>query len=1681
MNNPELTNYKFYKKFLRGGPGGAVFSKSAPPGRRRQKLYKTGDLARWLPDGNIEFIGRIDSQVKIRGLRIELGEIENRLLKHEKVKETVVLDRQDRGDKYLCAYIVPVCSETGRDGLMDPELEKDLRDYLSGVLPGYMVPTYFMQLEKLPLNTSGKILRKSLPAPEPTAARGDNYAAPTNKTEQLLVGIWSEILGIDSGTLSVYDDFFRLGGHSLKAMGLINKIYKTLSIKIPLGELFKTPFIRGLAKAIARSTGSLYYDIEPLEKKEYYMLSPAQQRLYFLDRFETIGTSYNMAHVLKLEGTPDRERLAAVYHQLIRRHQVLRTSFQTFNNEPIQEISPGSRVLFEIQYSDKSAHTAVEEIIEDFLHPFDLSRPPLLRVKLVRISEKEHFLLFDMHHIIGDGTSMGILAAEFITLYNNGTLVPLRIQYKDFSQWQNHLINSGKIKVQEEYWLNLYAGEIPRLELPTDYPRPEVFTFEGDTLEFNLDSRLSAASRELCQTRGLTLYMGLLAAFNILLYKYTGQEDIIVGSGTAGRTHEDLRNMMGLFVNMLAMRNHPGRKKTLGQFLGEVRESTLKAFENQDIQFEDLVRQLELPRDPAHNPLFDVCFVIQNFEQSELHAADVTFKQRPFKNKTAKFDITLFTWEMGDEIYFAVEYCTALFKPGTLQRMKHHFLNIIEQMVNQPTLTPDKTIGELDILTGTEKQQLLYDFNATEIDFPGDKTIHELFKNQVEQTPDNIALVGPHSEGTGGLAPLSNPPLSAPISITYNELDRKSNQLARYLYYEKGIKPGDRVAVWMTPSLNRVVSILGVLKAGAAYVPIDPVLPAERIKYMTADASIGVVISEKRFIKALNRLQWECACFHSHFCMDSGDIYQEDEQEKNELMDTDLWNHVAEISTDEITGGGWLSSFTGQPFSKEEMAEYGDNILQKLQPLLHPRMRVLEIGCASGISMFRLAPRVGLYYGTDLSKTIIDKNKQKVLQQGHQNIKLSSLPAHDIDKIDEKNFDLIIMNSVVQCFHGHNYLRKVINKCIDLLGEKGYLFIGDIMDLGKKDALVNSLVEFKKANAIKGKDKSYTTKIDFSTELFLSGGYWKDLAADLEEVESIEFSDKIFTIENELTKFRYDALIRINKKFSPDKINKKYRKQKYQDDTRALSTCGTGALHLEASPAGAAYIIYTSGTTGKPKGVIIEHCSLVNLCSWHHRNYRITTFDHAALYAGFGFDASVWELFPYLLKGSCLFIIDDTIKLDMEALNAYYQRYQITIGFLPTQVCQQFMELDNSSLRVLLTGGDKLRSAVKRKYALYNNYGPTENTVVTTACLVEKDIHNIPIGKPIDNTRVYIVEKCSLQLQPVGVPGELCISGTGLARGYLNNPELTAEKFDQDLLDLQDYHDEEEPFGQISNAFGGSDYEGTRGLAPLFVLGSGKNHHHLPYSPHSPIYRTGDLARWLPEGNIEFSGRVDQQLKIRGYRIEPGEVENLLLSHEEIEAAIVVPGERKPESAHMKENETGVLLCAYYVVARGAGNTLETGELKKYLSRKVPAYMIPQYFVEIEKVPLTSNGKVDTKALPGHEPGAAAEGYEPPRNWKEERLVEIWEQVLGIHQPGINDNFFQTGGDSIKAIQVSTRLRKYNLDLKVSDLFLKPTIKDSAKCLKEIKPEIHRQKDEEEPEMNPEELEEFENEFSEID
>ena len=1358
LNRADLTGQKFLPDpFIRGN----------------QKMYKTGDLARWLPDGNLEYLGRIDQQVKIRGFRIELGEIEQALINVPYIKDAAVSARDDRNsNKFLCAYIVA-----------ENEIDKEsLKKELAKSLPYYMIPVYFVQMQKLPLTPNGKVDRKILPDPLKifdSETKKTKVIKPHNKIERRIFDIWEKILS--KKDFGINDNFFSIGGHSLQAGLLLGMLKKEFETDISLRDIFKYPTIRQLTKYIAeimKTTDGLDGDdvnetekkllsiikdvlglksvsitddlfvigadslktamiqakinkafsiglpikniiknpiiadlaefilnaihakaafeksestpfekggkgdlkdkeilAPPLKKedikKEYYPASSVQKGLFILEQFESINTTYNVPVALDIEGRLDKGKLGECILAMIERHESLRTSFDIKNGEPVQIIHPRVKIK---KYYSETDESEVDYIMQEFIKPFNLKKAPLFRVELIRTGEGKFTLLLDFHHIIFDGFSLGIFIRELFDLYQGKDLAPLKIQYKEFAEWQQKYTGSDQMKISEEFWgTNLRDHSV--LNLPTDYLRTPGMDFSGSEYGFFIDRSLTSSIKRLAFETRKTVFVTLLTAFNVMLARYSSQEDIIVGTPMAGRRTEDFHQVIGMFVNTLPIRAFPKYEKTFNALMDEIHDSFLNVYDNQDYQFENLIRKLNLDRESDRNPLFDVVFALQDTSftsaGNDLNGLKIDVWAPKITN--SKFDIAMEVKEEKGRFSFTLEYRTGLFREETIKSMARHFVNILYSVVENPY----QEIKDIKMISRDETRQLIYDFNQTKLYFPQDKTIHGIFEEQVKENPEGIAVV---FEGE---------------KVTYRELNNKANQIAAILR-NKGVGPDNIVGIMIDKSMEMITGIWGILKAGGCYVPIDPDYPTDRIKYMLADSGASILLSRK--------------------------------------------NLYAKIG------------FTG-----------------------------------------------------------------------------------DIIELDDKN----------------NYK-------------------GDGCNL--------------------------------------------------------------------------------------DNIN---------------------------TPANLAYIIYTSGSTGKPKGVMIEHKALVNLVTWHKNNYEITPGSNCAEYASFSFDASVSQIFSPLTAGATLHILSNDIRLAPAKLNEYFEVNNITYVDLPTEFCEQFMEIvDNRSLRFISTGGDKLKKFKETNYKLVDEYGPTEYTVITTTFPLDKNYDRSPIGKPIANTKVYIVDKYN-NLQPVGVPGELCISGAGLARGYLNQKELTDKKF-------------------VNN----------------------------PFKFGKKMYRTGDLARWLPDGNIDFMGRIDYQVKIRGFRIELGEIEQILIKQKGVKNAVVIAKEDK---------NSNKFLCAYLVCDKKE----DIERIKKDISKDIPPYMVPSYFVRLDEMPLTPNAKVDRKALPEPE-GQIGDEYIAPVDNKQEKLVKAWQDVLGLDKIGIRDNFFSLGGHSLKAVTLVARLQK-EFNVTVNHIFKYQTIEELAK------------------------------------
>ena len=800
-----------------------------------QRLYKTGDLARYLPDGNIDYVGRIDNQVKLRGFRIELGEIESALTELEHVNDAVVLVHTDRkdankaGNRYLVAYVVG-----NADTVPDQEY---LRQRLQAQLPAYMIPNCFVSLPKLPLTSNGKVDRKALPLPEEKLLSSRTYVAPHTDMEQALAHIWAGVLNVSVANVGIHDNFFDLGGHSLLATRVVSQIRKTFNVELQVRDIFTANTIHRLAlkteELVAHSplSDDQAFPLTALPQRNALPLSFAQQRLWFLNQFEDgHETLYNIPWALRLDGPLDIPALQQSFATLVQRHESLRTVFKTVDEQVCQVITESQDATLPVIGSNEAELSAL--MADNANHMFDLTEGTLFIAKLVRLSPQAHVLLVNMHHSISDGWSIGVFRRELATLYGafcqgqTSPLPPLPIQYADFAHWQRQWLQGDVLQPQIDYWKTQLDGAPALLELPTDKRRPANISHRGRSLNFTLPTELTQQLQQLSREANATLFMTLLAGFNVLLARYSGQDDICIGTPIANRQRPELEGLIGFFVNTLVLRTHIDLKGSVNELLQQVRETALSAYANQDVPFEHLVEILNPARSLSYSPLFQVMFVLQNNEDGQATMPDIETSILDSEILTAKFDITLSMRETGQNLQGIIEYNTDIFEQATIERLLEHYRIVLQGLANNP----QGALYQIPLVSEAERRQILCDWNNTVVDYPQDLCIHQLFEEQAKKNPDAIAVF---FEGQ---------------QLTYRELNQKSNQLAHYLI-EQGLGPEGKVGLFVERSLEMMIGILGTLKAGGAYVPLDPNYPPQRLEFMLDNSDIRIIATQSNLLQ----------------------------------------------------------------------------------------------------------------------------------------------------------------------------------------------------------------------------------------------------------------------------------------------------------------------------------------------------------------------------------------------------------------------------------------------------------------------------------------------------------------------------------------------------------------------------------------------------------------------------------------------------------------------------------------------------------------------------------------------------------------------------------------------------------------------------------------------------------------
>jgi amino acid adenylation domain-containing protein len=800
---------------------------SRRPGAR---LYRTGDVVRRLPDGNLEFLGRNDEQVKVRGYRIEPGEVEAALAAHPAVGESVVQVQPDSlGERRLVAYVAGA----------GPELSVgELREFLGGKLPDYMLPSVFVLMDRFPLTPSGKVNRQALPPPQTLPPeRASAYAAPETRTEQALADIWTQVLGVEQ--VGTEDNFFELGGHSLLATQALARARRVLGVEIPLRQLFEQPTVKGLAryaedKAQSVEGSKLSPPIVSRRRDEHLPpLSFAQQRLWFIDQLFPQSAAYNLPTALRLEGALDIASLKRSFNEIIRRHETLRTTFSEVNGQAVQVIA--QELSLDIQLTDlRSLSPSQREletrrlVSEEAQRPFDLQLGPLVRAQLLRLEELEYMLLVTMHHIVTDGWSLSVLVRELGALYEayasgrEPHLPSLELQYADYAEWQRGWLRGEVLEEQLGYWRRQLGGSSLVLEMPTDHVRPAVQRQRGAQLPFIIQEATGRRLNELSQGEGVTMFMTLLAAFQVLLSRYAHQTDIIVGSPIANRTRAETEHLIGFFVNTLVLRTDLSGDPEFRELMRRVREVTLGAYAHQELPFEKLVEELQPERDMSRSPLFQVMFMLQNEPIEALALPGLEISPVAVESQVEMFDLTLIMRETDEGLRGALSYNTDLFDETTMRRMCARFERLLEGILADPR----RRLSELPLLTEEERRQLLVEWNDTHFEEQEQSPLLQgMFEAQARRTPHRVALV---YEGA---------------RLDFGELDRRANKLANRLV-GMGVGPETIVGVMMERSLELVVALLGVLKAGGAYLPLDPEYPGERLDLMLEDSGAQVLLTQ---------------------------------------------------------------------------------------------------------------------------------------------------------------------------------------------------------------------------------------------------------------------------------------------------------------------------------------------------------------------------------------------------------------------------------------------------------------------------------------------------------------------------------------------------------------------------------------------------------------------------------------------------------------------------------------------------------------------------------------------------------------------------------------------------------------------------------------------------------------------
>lgn len=1601
LNNETLTNNAFVSNpFIEG-----------------RKMYKTGDFAKRNNDGNLVYAGRKDEQVKINSFRIELGDIEAKVLQHENIIECIATVYEKNDDKHLAVYY--------RSGnTVEPS---EIKSFLSGRLPKYMIPAFFVRMETMPLTSNGKIDKKKLPDPMMNA--DESEVKPETPTEEKLLEVWAEVLNADKDKISTTADFIDIGGHSIKIMHMLNKVFRAFNVKISIHTAFDYLTIKKLAAYIdTLKKDNVFVSIKQADHKEYYPLSSLQNRMYFLHEFNPDLLIYNLPKVLKIKGKADTERMQYAISLLIQRHESLRTSFHLVNQSPVQKITDEANYRIE---RFRSYESDAKGIVNDFIRPFDLSVAPLMRAGIIEMENDEYILIFDQHHIITDGVSESILIKEFLSLYAGEELLPVQLQYKDYVEWQYSEAQQQELNRQKDFWISEFEHEVSTLDLPTDFPRPLVNAQEGAAAEFEINGTVTSDLRQLAQKEGATLYMVMLSVFNILLSKLSNEEDIIVGTPVAGRQHVDLEHVTGAFVNVLPIRNFPESKLKFSEFLQNIKSKTLGVFNNQDYPYEQLIDDLEVVRDTSHNALFDVMFAYQNFDNVQFEIPGLQITAYPLETKVSRLDLSLQIFENGDKLQLQFEYSTLLFKKETIDRFISYFNQIISGILDNKEIR----LADIEIISQNEKRLLLEKFNATSGDYPKNATIVSLFEQQAQKSPERVAIV---YEGT---------------ALTYQDLNNKANQLAHLLKNKYNVKAGDIVGIIAERSEKLIIALLGILKSGAAYLPVDPAYPKERASFILEDSSASIVI-----VDVSENIQFEGAVIRF-----------------NDAEDEETSNLVSIPQADDLCYLIYTSGSTGMPKGVKISHQNVVNFMYGM----NRNLQLTENDCMLAVTSTSFDISVLEIFWT------LCNGIEVVLHPG--DIALTGLDRYLVDEDQSVDFSLFFFSSYNNRENNKYDLLLESVKYADQSGfnavwtpERHFHEFGGLYPnpsvMSSALAMITKQIELRSGSIVSPLHDPVRIVEEWSVVDNLSNGRVGLSFASGWNANDFTLNPGLFADRHSIMYHQIDVMKKLWKGESVKRKNglgeeidiTAYPRPVQEEMPVWITSSGNEETFRSAGEIGANLLTHLLGQSIEQLKDKIQIYKDARELNGHGRNSgKIAIMLHAFIgedideveriveepfteylkssvginkilmeEAGLSVEDMDGDMMKVLLKNAfkryyntssligtknkcremvlqlkeievdeiaCLIdfgVEKDKVLESLEHINDLKQLFdnrshknhrpitmmQSTPSFIKMSVESTGSARFLKPLNTLLLGGEGLPYSLLETLRenttadIYNMYGPTETTIWSAMHKIGNEDTVVSVGKPILNTQILILDK-NMKLVPVGVKGHLFIGGDGVSKGYWKRESLTDERF-------------------VDN----------------------------PYHPGNTIYNTGDIAKFNEDGTIKLIGREDNQVKIRGHRIELGDIESCLNSHTDIkQSVVIVKGEYENKS-----------LAAYYV----SDKNIDSALLRDQLLESLPAYMLPAYFIKLESLPLTPNGKIDRKKLP-HPETVIRDSYIAPSNDTEEILVSIWSEVLELNKEliSVNKSFFELGGNSLKILKLNALMNeRLNWNVSIPEIFRYPSI-----------------------------------------